>query len=285
VQTYKRSWQTDERLIRIHLLPRIGRMFMDEVTTEHLQQMLARMKDAGYAPGTCARPIIIARYMFSLAKKWKVPGISDNPASGFPLPQDVQRNRFLTENEVERLLQALHRDLNQAAAKAILLLLLTGARRNEITQARWQHVDLDKGRLFVPLSKSGKPRFVVLNNAAQEVIRSIQRTGDNPFVFPSAVTGRPSPSLFFPWSRVRRTAAIPDVRLHDLRHSFASLLVNRDVPLYKIQKLLGHSNLKTTQRYAHLEDEQLDRAAETIGQLVEKLNQAKPDDDSGSGSE
>ena len=148
VQTYKRSWQTDERLLRIHLLPRVGRLFMDEVTAEHLQQMLAGMQKAGYAPGTCARPIIIARYMFSLARKWKVPGVLDNPASGFPLPKDVQRTRYLSEDEIERLVQALQTDINRTAADAILLLLLTGARRNEITHAKWMYVGF--GSRFSP---------------------------------------------------------------------------------------------------------------------------------------
>jgi integrase len=279
VQTYERSWQTDERLLRVHLLPRIGKLFMDEVTAEDLQQMLASMKKAGYAPGTCARPIIIARYMFSLARKWKVPGVLENPASGFPLPPDVQRNRFLSNDEIKRLVIALEHDLNQVAAKAILLLLLTGARRNEVTHAKWEHVDLERGNLMVPLSKSGKPRVVVLNTAACNVLRSLPKVDANPYVFPSPVTGRPSPSLFFPWSRVRRNAELSGVRLHDLRHSFASLLINLDYELYEIQELLGHSNPKTTQRYAHLQTEKLARTAEAVGELIEGLRE-KDDDTS-----
>ena len=115
------------------------------------------------------------------------------------------------------------------------------------------------------------PRTVVLNTAACNVMRSVPRMEGNPYVFPAPATGRPSPSLFFPWDRIRKKASIPDVRLHDLRHSFASLLVNRDYPLYDVQKLLGHSNPKTTQRYAHLQQEKLARTAEAVGELVTKL--------------
>jgi integrase len=271
VQTYKRSWQTDERLIRIHLLPRIGTLFMDEVTAEHLQQMLVSMKDTGYAPGTCARPIIIARYMFSLARKWKVPGVQENPASGFPLPRDVQRNRFLNKDEIKRLLQAIEQDENQGAAKAILLLLLTGARRNEITHAKWEHLDLESGRLLVPQSKSGKPRVIVLNKEACKVVQSIERVEGNPYIFPSSITGRPSPSLHFPWDRIRKKAGLSDVRLHDLRHTFASLLINLDYQLYEVQELLGHSNPRTTQRYAHFQSDKLTRSAEAVGKVIEEL--------------
>jgi integrase len=279
VRTYKRSWDTDERLLRVHVLPRIGNLFMDEVRAEHFQEMLQSMTEAGYAPGTCGRAVVIPRYMFSLALKWKVPGIRENPASGLSLPPDNQRNRFLTAPEIERLLHVIKHDQNQVAAKAILLLLLTGARRNEITQAQWDQVDLDRGVLVVPVSKSGRPRRVVLNEPALKVLRSISRDQSNPYIFPSQVTGKPCPSLFFPWNRIRRRANIPDVRLHDLRHSFASLLINDGVPLYEVQRLLGHSNPRTTQRYAHLAPETLADAAKVAGDVIASLMPESDDDE------
>jgi integrase len=120
-------------------------------------------------------------------------------------------------------------------------------------------------------------------------MRSLPRVEGNPYVFPAPTTGRPSPSLFFPWNRIRNAAGIPDVRLHDLRHSFASVLVNRDYPLYDVQKLLGHANPKTTQRYAHLQREKLARTAEAMGDLIKQLTNPSaargPKDGSGSGSE
>jgi integrase len=160
------------------------------------------------------------------------------------------------------------RDENQVAAKAILLLLLTGARRNEITHARWEHVDPETSTLFVPLSKSGKSRYVVLNADAVAVLKSIPRLLGNPYVFPSPVTGRPSASLYFPWHRIRTKAGLGDVRLHDLRHSFASALVNDGKDLYTVQRLLGHANAKATQRYSHLSRKTLAEAAETMGKVI-----------------
>jgi integrase len=168
-------------------------------------------------------------------------------------------------------LEDLAKDENQVAAKAILLLLLTGARRNEITHARWEHVDLETSTLFVPLSKSGKPRYVFLNVAAVDVLRSVSRLPGNPYVFPSTVTGRPSASLHFPWHRIRTKAGLPGVRLHDLRHSFASALVNDGWDLYTVQRLLGHANAKATQRYAHLSRKTLAEAVEAMGILVSPI--------------
>ena len=118
-------------------------------------------------------------------------------------------------------------------------MLLTGARRNEITHAKWEHLDWEKRTLLVPLSKSGKPRSIALNAAAMDLLRSIRPGHGNPYIFPSPVTGQPSPSLHFPWQRIRVRAGLPDLRLHDLRHSFASFLVNRGISLYVVQGLLG----------------------------------------------
>ena len=181
---------------------------------------------------------------------------------------DACHERFLTPEETQRLLSALDADENQIAARAIKLLLLTGARRNEVTQAKWEHVNWAQRTLLVPLSKTGRPRSIRLNSAALGILRATPRAEDNPFIFPSPTTGRPSPSLHFPWLRIRKRAGLLDVRLHDLRHSFASFLVNNGVSLYVVQGLLGHLNARTTQRYAHLANETLSDAAETVADAL-----------------
>jgi integrase len=110
-----------------------------------------------------------------------------------------------------------------------MLLLLTGARRNEITFAKWGYIDWKNRTLLVPKSKSGRPRVIALNQSAIALLKATPRNDGNSFIFPSPINGLPSPSLYFPWDRIRKRGGLPDVRLHDLRHSFASFLVNRGV--------------------------------------------------------
>lgn len=268
VKTYKRSWQTDETLLRIHILPPLGALAADEVTTEAIAELLARMRTAGYASGTTNRVLVLLRYLYNLGRKWKVPGMNQNPTLGLSTAPDVHRDRFLSPEETQRLIAAIEADENRTAAQAILLLLLTGARRNEITQAKWEYVNWQRRTLLVPLSKSGKPRTITLNGHALDLLRAVPRIAGNPYIFPSEVTGRPSASLHFPWDRIRVRAHLDSVRLHDLRHSFASFLVNQGVSLYVVQGLLGHSHARTTQRYAHLAQQTLSDAAEVVGTIV-----------------
>jgi integrase len=268
VKSYKRSWCTDETVLRIHILPALGFQYVDLVRAEPIAALVERMREKGYATGTTNRVVIVLRHIFNLARKWRVPGVGENPTAGINLAPDVKRERFLSLDEAQRLIVSIDHDENQVAAKAIMLLLLTGARRNEITQARWDYLDWDKRTLLVPLAKSGKPRSIALNVPAIELLRSIPRLDLNPYILPSPVTGEPSPSLFFPWQRIRTRAGMPDLRLHDLRHSFASFLVNKGVSLYVVQGLLGHAHTKYTQRYAHLTPDTLRDAAETVARVI-----------------
>jgi integrase len=268
VRTYKNSWMTDETVLRIHILPKLGRLALDEVTPDAITHLINQMREDGYAAGTMNRVIVIIRYLFNLARRWKVPGVKDNPAAGLSAGPDVMRNRFLTEEEVGRLVYALQQDENRTAAQSIMLLLLTGARRNEITFAKWEYVDWSNKTLLVPKSKSGRARVIALNQSAIALLSAVPRLDGNPYIFPSPVNGKPSASLFFPWDRIRTRAGLGDVRLHDLRHSFASFLVNRGVSLYVVQGLLGHLHAKTTQRYAHLTRETLSSAAELMQDVV-----------------
>ena len=275
VKSYKRSWCTDETVLRLHILPALGAESVDQVKNEAISELLEAMRQKGYASGTTNRVLILLRYIYNLGRKWRVAGMAENPTLGLSTAPDVQRDRFLSPEETQRLIRAIETDENQSAAQAIMLLLLTGGRRNEITQARWDYVNWERRTLLVPLSKSGKPRAIALNGQALALLRAIPRHDGNPFVFPSPVNGKPSASLFFPWDRIRKRAGLADVRLHDLRHSYASFLVNQGISLYVVQGLLGHAHSRTTQRYAHLAHETLLDAAERVSDVVSGAN-ARP---------
>ena len=205
VKSYKRSWCTDETVLRLHILPELGPEPVDQVKNEAISDLLTAMRDKGYASGTTNRVLILLRYIYNLGRKWRVAGMTQNPTLGLSTAPDVQRDRFLSPEETQRLIAAIEQDENQTAARAILLLLLTGGRRNEITQAKWEYVNWERRTLLVPLSKSGKPRAIALNGPALALLRAIPRT-DNPYIFPSPVNGKPSASLFFPWDRIRKRA-------------------------------------------------------------------------------
>lgn len=278
VRAYKRSWRTDETVLRIHVLPQLGALHMDEITGTAIARLLRAMRDKGYAAGTTNRVLVLLRYIFNLARKWKIAGIGENPTFGLSTAPDVQRDRFLTNAETRRLIASIDADANRVAAQAIMLLLLTGARRNEITQARWDYVDFEKRTLLVPISKTGRPRTIALSGQALALLRRIPPVADNPYIFPSPVTGRPCASLHFPWARIRKRAGLEDVRLHDLRHSFASFLVNKGISLYVVQGLLGHTNARTTQRYAHLAQDTLLEAAEIVARVIANQPERCPAD-------
>ena len=172
------------------------------------------------------------------------------------------RERFLRREEIERLLGAFGRRRKSKGSPSHQ----TPATNRRSTRS--EYVDWQRKTLLVPCSKSGRPRLVQLNSAALDLLRSLPREPGNLFIFPSPVTGRPSASLHFPWTRIRKRAGLIGFRLHDLRHSFASFLVNKGVSIYIVQGLLGHANVRATQRYAHLANETLSDAAELIPAVV-----------------
>lgn len=270
VKQTKRSWRTDEVVIRKHIVPALGKYYLDEITTPMVLKMMTDMRAAGFAPGTCNRPVIFLRYMLNLAHDWGVPRLERNPAKKVQLFEETKRQRFLSPFEMRALIDALRDDENEQAAKAIELLLLTGARRNEITQARWEHVNLEQKTMLVPLSKSGKPRTISLNQTAVDLISNLPSRYASEWLFPSPRTGRPCPALYYPWVRVRDRAGLKELRLHDLRHSYASNLVNGGVSLYVVQQLLGHSSPSTTQRYAHLQQDTLGKASEVAAEALKR---------------
>jgi len=272
VKAYKRSWRTDETVFRVHILPVLGSRALDEITGDAIADLMQRMRDRGYASGTINRVLILIRFIFNLARKWKIAGVKENPTFGLNTAPDVQRDRFLSPEETQRLVNSINVDENRSAAQTIMLLLLTGARRNEVSHAKWDYVDWERRTLLVPISKTGRPRVIALNGRAISLLRSIRKLDDNPYIFPSPITGRPCPSLHFPWTRIKERASLDGVRLHDLRHSFASFLVNEGISLYVVQGLLGHTQPRTTQRYAHLAQHTLNNAAEVVAQVVGAAN-------------
>jgi integrase len=199
-----------------------------------------------------------------------------NPCRGLEKYSEDPRRRYLTPNELKRVGAALrigarYRRLSPAAIASIRLLVLTGARVSEILSLKWSHVDLAAGVLRLPDSKTGA-KEILLNAAALDVLKRWPRWARSPDVFPGEGRGDRKGAhrvnLTDAWAWMRRRAKVPDVRLHDLRHSFASVAVSSGQTLPIVGALLGHTQAQTTQRYAHLLDDPLRAASEATAASI-----------------
>ncbi|EFI32753.1 integrase family protein [Desulfonatronospira thiodismutans ASO3-1] len=265
VQGYKRSWKSDLSFLRTHLVPKFGKLHLDQITRDDIMAMHQERLKNGAAPASANRLVILLRYMFNLAIQWETPGVTVNPTKGVPLAEENnQRERYLTEEEVQRLCKAVKESENPLLEPIISMLILTGARKSEVLNAKWEDLDLERKRWRIPYTKSGKPRTVPLSESALEVLRSVPKVEGSEYIFPSPVTGKPFNSIYNSWNTARIKSGLEDVKIHTLRHSFASFLVNAGRNLYEVGKLLGHTQMRTTMRYSHLSDETLAEAVNTV---------------------
>ena len=261
VKSYKRSWDTDVSLLKNHLLPRFGKRFMDDIVRQDIVKMHAERREAGAAPGSANRLLIMMRYIFNLAMRWEVPGIKVNPTKGVPLMEENNKlERYLSVEEAHRLYESVCASENKMLRFIVPMLILSGARKREVLDAKWADFDLARKAWRIPVTKSGQARHVPLSDGAINVLNSIPPT-DCEWTFANPKTQLPYVSVFCSWNTARKQAGLADVRMHDLRHSFASLLINSGRTLYEVQHILGHTQVKTTQRYAHLSQDTLLAAA------------------------
>jgi integrase len=243
-----------EAQLRLRIIPFLGRKALDEINQDDVASLRRKLLAEGLSGATVNRHLATLRSMFNLALRWQL-FEGRNPAASPGMLPEQHRDKFLTATETRALVKALDQEANRDAASALALLILTGARKQEVLRARWEFVDLDRGVLTVPLSKSGRPRHVPLSPAAVRVLegQAQRRVSGNPFVFPSRILeGKPLEGLRKPWDKAKKAAGLAaDLRIHDLRHSLASALANAGTPLYEIGAVLGHRQLSTTTRYAH----------------------------------
>nr|WP_297478023.1 site-specific integrase [Ferrovum sp.] len=262
VKGYKRSWQADDSYLRNHLLPAFGKKYLDEITKHDVIQFHHGMRTKDYALGTCNRCLIMLRYALNLALRWEIPGFKANPTKDVPLfENDNKKERYLSSAEAQRLYETVRQSDNPMLQYIIPMLLLTGARKREVLNAKWEDFDTVRHQWRIPVTKAGKPRHVPLSNGVLQLLTLVPHFPGTDWVFPNPKSLKPYVSIFYSWDTARKQAGLADVRIHDLRHSFASFLVNSGRSLYEVQKILGHTQVKTTQRYAHLSQDTLIDAA------------------------
>jgi integrase len=262
-------------MLASYILPTIGRKKVAAVELADLERLHRSVTNEG-KPRRANAVLTIAHVLFEAAIRWKMR--TDNPAKRIERNTEHPRERYLSGEEIERLMTALDRwqPTWPASVDAIRLLLLTGARRGEVLGMAWDHVDLDAGVWSKPpaATKQRRSHRVPLSPEAVELLRGRHAERDGRVVSLRRDDrvfrgeGRMEFKLEHHWRVIRAAAGIEDVRLHDLRHSYASLLVNQGYSLPMIGALLGHSEAATTNRYVHLYDKELREATASVGKIV-----------------
>lgn len=276
----KRSWKRDEELFRLRIEKVFGDNKLDAIDRIRIQSFHTALLAEGLAPATCDHHIKLIRQSLNLAVEWDM--LEKNPASKVPLFNvDNKVEHYLDEAELGRLLTVLRSpDSPRNVCLIALFLLSTGARLNEALKATWSQIDRQTRVWRIPaaVSKSRKIRVVPLNDSALDVLCQLETEGQYDHLFVNSRistktgeqvgTGKPYTTIMRVWTRLRLKAGLPHLRIHDLRHQYASFLVNAGRTLYEVQQILGHSDPSVTQRYAHLSTKSLQDAANSASIMI-----------------
>ena len=260
-----RSVASDRALLRLHILPALGRMKVASVARADVSKLHYAMRRT---PGAANRTLALLSKMFNLAEKWDLRPDGSNPCRHVEKYAERKIERYLTPTEFARLGDVLA-EAEQAQTEmpsviaAIRLLAFTGCRLSEILTLRWNSTDWEQGCLHLPDSKTGR-KTVYIGAPTLEVLSRIDRDPNNPFVITGRKPGTHLVNLEKPWRRIRKRAGLDNVRLHDLRHSFASFGAGAGLSLPMLGKMLGHTQAQTTARYAHLAADPVKRAVDTV---------------------
>ncbi len=270
-ETHKPSTMNrDASRIKKYILPFFGKKSM---ATIEQRDIIAFKDSMGPIKGNCSKCLRLLSCAFNQAELWDYIPRNSNPCKGVPKYPDRKMNRFLSDVELERLNQVLaeRTETNTApyTIAAFRLLMYTGCRLGEVLSLKWDDINLKENFIHLKDSKVGE-RGIPLNESAKNVLLGLQTQADNPYVFCGDKKGTHLVTLQKAWERIRQKAGIPDVRIHDLRHSFASFALKKGVSLYGVSKLLGHKNIATTTRYAHLELEELKKLTNLVDQAFSK---------------
>jgi integrase len=260
-ELHQRSFSTTRGYMEKHVVTRWGRVRLTDIDSRAVAHWLASKRDEGLAPATVLKIKMIFSRSFELGARWDVPGCDKNPVRAVQSkPVNNARQRYVTADEAARLVTAARASRNGQLAEIVQLLLLTGMRVSELLSARWADVDLERHTLFVPTSKTGRSRHVPLAQAAVDVIAGLPR---GEFLFPNPRDpSKHLTTIKHGWQTARDAAGLPGLRIHDLRHSAASFMVNSGVDLFAVGKVLGHANVASTARYSHLANDTLLAAVE-----------------------
>ena len=266
------------RAIDLFIVPAIGSFKVVDVERRDIAELHHKFRDKPYQAN---RTLGVLSKMFNLAEIWGLRPDGSNPCRHVPKYREVKRERYLNQNELQRLghvLSEVERDGTETpfVVAAFRLLLLTGCRLGEIQTLKWDYIT-DTG-MELPDTKTGARR-IPLPQPARDVLTHLPRSPGNPYVIEGKIAGKYATDLQHPWRRIRARAGLAGVRIHDLRHTYASNAVSSGMPIQMVGRLLGHSQIQTTMRYAHLADDPVRQAAEEnaarLGSIVGDLRRPR----------
>ncbi len=264
VMPRKRSWGRDEELYRLRIKAVFGNQRLNQITRQQIQSFHTALKNEGLSNSSSNHHLKLLKHSLNLAIDWEM--LDKNPVARVPMFYENNKlEHYMDDVELNRLLTVLHTDKNRSICQIALFLLSTGCRLNEVLSAKWTDVNLEKCIFTIRAtnSKSRKLRGVPLNESAIEILKQLDTQGKFEYLFINRLTGMPYCNIHKVWQRLREKAGLKHLRLHDLRHQYASFLVNSGRTLYEVQQIFGHSTSVVTQRYSHLSTKVLNEAAQS----------------------
>lgn len=268
IKAHIKSYETNISVFKNHILKDLSNTSMADLKKldiKRLHNEMITIKNLSRA--TANKFLIFLSSAYKLANEFELLN-SYNPCRGIKeFELNNQRQIFLTQSQTKRLLNEVNKSSNIHLKYIVPMLLLSGARKREVLDAKWCDFDNINNLWTIPLTKNGKKRILPITKSLQTILNQIPKD-KTPYLFASPLTLKPYISIYQSWNSARTKANLKEVRMHDLRHTYASALVNAKCSLYEIQVLLGHSTAKMTQRYAHLSNESLMRASSCAGKLL-----------------
>lgn len=263
-----------ESRLRRYLLPFLGTAVVSTVTTEDLTRLHRRIVEQA-KPIEANRVIEVAHSFFEFARECgEIDRLAENPAKAVSRTPEISRDRYVREDEMPRLIQAIndYESKNYFVSKLLWCYLLTGQRKDELRLARWENIDFGAARLRIPGTKNGTTHYLPISQRLRELLQSLKRVSGNPFLFPTGFGSRPialsAAQLDRAWRKIRKATGLEDVTLHDLRRTVASWLAQHNCSLGVVGEVLNHKDPQSTKVYARFSDKEVTRALDQHGERI-----------------
>ena len=278
VQQHKRSWANDEEMHRLRIGPKFGNLRLNRFTRHAVQTFHNELRKSGLAPATCDHHLKLIRQALNLAVEWSL--IETNPVAKVKLFHiDNREERLMSSDDLQALMAALDRatEGRKTVVAVVKFLLLTGCRVSEALHARWEDINQSTRTMSIDAtnSKNRRRRATPLNDAALEVLDQLETKGKSEWLFTNVKTGNRLTTINKTWQQIRQDAGLAQLRLHDLRHMHASMLINSGESLYVVQQILGHSDPSVSARYSHLSTASLAKASANVSTYLDKALEKK----------